>query len=257
MKAKFFLICLFSLALAGMAAQEGDPYERYLQERPGSRQFEKEEWEKAKEGLDFTEATIKKKEKKAAEQEAGPGGEGAGQDEMPARERRGFRLDSELAAGILKFLSILILAIVLALILRGVLGLENTPRNKKIRRVDEKGEISLEKIEENIHESDMDALIRRALQQEAYALALRLYYLAILKELSLRKAIRWKRDKTNRQYVLEMRQSPLGAAFEEVTRLFEQAWYGGRPLGSEEFRLLEPKFRTLAGQVKAGQQPDR
>ncbi len=256
MKAKLFLIILFSFILASVLAQEQNPYEGYLKERLGARQFEKEEWEKAKEGLDFSEEAVRKKEPKAKEkgkEEAG----GGGQYERPERESNSFRVDSELAAGILEFISILILAIVLALILRGVLGLENNPRNKKIKPKEAEGLISLEKIEENIHETDLEAFIRRALQQEAYPMALRLYYLAILKELSLRKAIRWKKDKTNRQYVQEMRQSPLSGAFEEVTHIFERAWYGGRPLGKEQFRFLEPKFRALAGQAKAGQQNDR
>ena len=112
--------------------------------------------------------------------------------------------------------------------------------------------INLEKIEENLHRADLESFILQALKQEEYALALRLYYLSILKELSQRKAIHWKREKTNRQYVWEMRQSPLSGAFEEVTRIFEQAWYGGRQMDKREYQALEPKFRMLAGKVKGG-----
>ena len=234
---------------AGLSAQEKGPYERYLQERRGSGQFEKEEWEKAKEGLDFSEAAVKKEEPEQAE---APAGDGEGQDELPLREKSQVQVDPALTSGILKFLAILILAIVLALILRGVLGLENTPRNKKIRQEDTDGAISLEKIEENIHESDLDAYIRQALVQEEYALALRLYYLSILKELSLRKAIRWTRNKTNRQYVQEMQQSAFSGSFEEVTRIFERAWYGGRQVNRQDYQAVEPKFQTLARQIKAG-----
>lgn len=250
MKTHFFNVAflLFLLPIF-TAAQEQGPYGRYLKEQVGRQQFEKEDWEQAKEGLDFSEAAVKKKEAKPAEgQEGGAGG----QYERPPQERNSVQVDPELAAGILKFLAIFILAIVLALILRGVLGLESNPRNKKIAQEEEEGEISLEKIEENIHESDLEAYIRRALGQEAYALALRLYYLSILKELSLRKAIHWRREKTNRQYVQEMKKSPLAGAFEEVTRIFERAWYGGRELGRKEYQALEPKFRTLAGKVKGG-----
>ena len=112
--------------------------------------------------------------------------------------------------------------------------------------------LKLEKIEENLHRADLESFILQALKQEEYALALRLYYLSILKELSQRKAIHWKREKTNRQYVWEMRQSPLSGAFEEVTRIFEQAWYGGRQMDKREYQALEPKFRMLAGKVKGG-----
>lgn len=250
MRAILYLILISSVFPAALAAQAAGPYEQYLREQPGSQHFEKEEWEKAKEGLDFSEAAVKKEAPKP--EEAPAGGEQGQQDGPPPRERSNVEVNPQLASGLLKFFSILILAIVLALILRGVLGLENNPRNKKIGKEKAGNVISLEKIEENIHESDLEAYIRRALEQEQYALALRLYYLSILKELSLRKAIHWKRDKTNRQYVLEMQRSPLGAAFEEATRIFEQAWYGGRQLGKEEYRALEPGFRKLAGRIKAG-----
>ena len=248
MRACLFLTFVFILFHTGVGAQEEGGYGHYMKERLNSREFNKGEWEKAKEGLDFSEEAVKKKEPKPAEPASG-GGEG--QYEPAQRERSSANIDPGLAAGILKFIAILALAIVLALILRGVLGLESNPRNKKIAQEEADGMINLEKIEENIHDSDLEAFIRQALQKEEYALALRLYYLSILKELSLRKAIRWKREKTNRQYVLEMRQSPFSEAFEEATRIFEQAWYGGRRVGRKEYDALEPKFRALSGRVKA------
>ncbi len=250
MKPHFLYTALLLFILPSFPTAQGqDPYGQYLEERLDGRQFEKEEWEKAKEGLDFSEAAVKKKTQEKVERQEG-GAEG--QYERPPRERNSVQVNPELAAGILKFLSILILAIVLALILRGVLGLESAPRNKKIKQESEESVISLEKIEENIHESNLDAYLRRALDQEEYALALRLYYLSILKELSIRKKIRWRREKTNRHYILEMKETPLSEAFEEVTRIFERAWYGSRGLGRSEYKALEPKFRALAGRVKGG-----
>ena len=249
MRAYFFFFFLFSILHTSVQAQEGSPYERYLDERLGSNQFEKEEWEKAKEGLDFSEAAVKKKKPEQAE---APSGGGEGRYEPPPRQRNSVQLDPALASGILKFLAIFILAVVLALILRGVLGLESNPRNKKIGQEGSDGVISLEKIEENIHSSDLDAYIRQALKQEEYALAIRLYYLSILKELSLRKAIRWTRNKTNRQYVQEMQQSAFSSSFEEVTSIFERAWYGDRQLNRQDFQAVEPKFRTLTRRIKAG-----
>lgn len=242
------LIILFSMFHLSARAQGGEAFERYQNERLGSQQFEKEEWQKAKEGLDFSEEAVKKKEPPPAPaQEPAAGGE---ETQTLPSERGDAQINPELAAGILKFLFILVLAVVLALILRGVLGLESIPRNKQIKQENQEKVISLEQIEENIHESDLEAFIRQAFEEEKYSLALRLHYLSILKELSLRKAILWKRDKTNHQYVQEMQQSPHSGAFEEVTDIFEQAWYGGRQLDRREYRALEPKFRILAGKVK-------
>jgi hypothetical protein len=242
MKAYYIFLSLF-LAVPLWGSSQSAPYQQEQVER---RTFAQERWEKAVAGLNYDEPLS---ERKRREEEALRLEEAARAGEEGARRQEPLMSEGAVEA-ILKILSILAGVVIIAILLRAALGLAPAPRNRKIGLRGQAGSIRLEEIEENIHESDLDAYIQQALQQGDYTLAIRLYYLAILKELSLSKAIRWKKDKTNRQYLQEMQQSPLSEPFREVTRIFERAWYGSRPVGAGEYRQMEPKFRFLAEKAK-------
>jgi len=92
--------------------------------------------------------------------------------------------------------------------------------------------------------------IRAAKEKGDYALAMRLYYLAIIKEMSLKKLIKWKRDKTNGEYLRELRSSNFFTEFNEVTNIFERIWYGGGKIDAGTFAGFEGKFRGLVERIK-------
>lgn len=122
------------------------------------------------------------------------------------------------------------------------------PRNRKVNTAELLG-LSLEDIEENFQELALEDFIRNAIERKEFALAIRLYYLAVLKELAAQELIRWKKDKTNLDYIREMRPTELGAPFREITRIFEWAWYGQQPVSEADFNLLEPKMKFFLQQV--------
>ena len=81
----------------------------------------------------------------------------------------------------LKFFIILAAAVAIALLLRQFLGFGGLPRNVKIKEsILQEGE--LKNIEENLHETALEGYIRQAIDQKRYNLAIRLYFLAILKD---------------------------------------------------------------------------
>lgn len=142
----------------------------------------------------------------------------------------------------------LLLAVLLFFVLRSLFGLNN-PRNKKINEILSVEELT--QLEENLHQANLEDFIRRAIEQGNYTLAMRLYYLAILKELSLQERIEWKRDKTNRDYLREMRSSNIFNDFSDVTTIFERIWYGNIALSQTDFEQIEPQFKTLIHNIKA------
>jgi len=79
---------------------------------------------------------------------------------------------------------------------------------------------------EDIHALDFDVLLREAESTGNYRLAVRLGYLEVLKQLADRGLIRWQPDKTNHDYLYELPEGPLPAAFRELTRQFDYVWYG-------------------------------
>ena len=109
----------------------------------------------------------------------------------------------------------------------------------------------IEVIEENIYESDLEDFIQQATQQKNYNLAIRLFYLAIIKELSLAKLIKWKRDKTNKDYLNEMRGTELYSSFREQTQIFERIWYGESNLQQTDYANLAGAFQKLLNSAKA------
>ena len=113
-------------------------------------------------------------------------------------------------------------------------------------------EIDLNNIEENLETAELDPIIKKAIAAKNFPLAIRLYFLAILKELTLAGAIAWKKDKTNRIYVQEMQPHPLVETFRTVTAIFERVWYGDAPLDETGFQSIQPSFQNLLTETRKG-----
>ena len=153
--------------------------------------------------------------------------------------------------GVFKILGIVILVGLLVLLIVKMAGGENLfgPKNSKIQPSVSQSEI--DKIEENLHEAELSDPIQRAIAAGDYPMAVRLYYLAVLKELSLKNHIRWKRDKTNGAYLRELAGSPLFGNVQEVTLAFERVWYGKVELSKPDFEHLEIKLKKAVATASA------
>lgn len=144
------------------------------------------------------------------------------------------------AADLMRVLIIILAAAGLAILLAALLGIGN-PRNKKLADP----ELTIQAIEENLHNAHLDDPIRQAEASEQYNLAIRLHFLRLLRELSLQGYIHWQKDKTNREYLLETARQPWHNRWEELTRIFERVRYGGRSLRGQEYQPLARRFETF------------
>jgi len=113
----------------------------------------------------------------------------------------------------------------------------------------ERGATGLTEIGENIHEMNFDELIEEAMATGSYRRGVRLLYLRALKELTDRGLIEWRVDKTNHEYLLELRGSELRGIFADATLLFEYVWYGDRPVDEPGFRRIREKFSGLSSTI--------
>lgn len=109
--------------------------------------------------------------------------------------------------------------------------------------------IPYETFVENIHQIDFAEAITASIQQKDYRLAVRLYYLKTLKELSDNGFIDWQINKTNQSYVYELQDSHLNKAFERVTRQFEYIWYGDFPIDEQSFVQVRDEFLIFSNQI--------
>ncbi|MCB0629036.1 MAG: DUF4129 domain-containing protein [Saprospiraceae bacterium] len=226
----FLLLFLWNLPGNG---QDYTPEDRYLDTEIETRPFDRSKWAETVSGIDYDRKTSRRKRRTDEIEEPGNGNYGSGSNTF------GIGAGTALA----RFLLITGGVIIIALLIWSILGYGNSAKNKKIRR--ESGTIDIRKIEENIHEADMDDYIQQAKNAGDFTLAVRLYYLAALKELSLKKLIKWKVDKTNGEYLREMRTHADFNEFRSLTYIFEQSWYGNRPLDADAFAGIEPRFERF------------
>ena len=207
--------------------------DKYNKEAIERRDIDGEKWRKATAGIDYSADKVEKRTRQ------GSGGDGAG----------------ALAGAFLWFLKwfFIIGGIALvAFLLYRFIGEGNIfdARSRKLGLTSE--EIDLNNIEENLETAELDPIIKKAIAAKNFPLAIRLYFLAILKELTLAGAIAWKKDKTNRIYVQEMQPHPLMETFRTVTAIFERVWYGDTPLDEAGFQSIQPSFQNLLTETRKG-----
>lgn len=189
-------------------------------------EFRKDNWERATKGLNYS------KEKKE---------EVAQEDPIDTSD---FDFDGSIFtgnwAGFFRVFFFIIVIGLLAFIIIKLMGSTAFLSNKNVDKTGLK--YSIEQVEENIHEADLEDFARHALDKKDYKLAIRLYFLQILKHLSTNNFIKWKRDKTNKEYVREMNGTDLFKEFRSLSRLFERVWYSDVNVQEHQFNRIRPKF---------------
>ena len=132
----------------------------------------------------------------------------------------------------LKVIACLIVAYVIYLIVKIILNKEGQwvfgkSTTKKIIHDDD--------IEKNLIHVDFEKLIKETLKEGNNRLAVRYYYLWILKRLSEKNIIEWHAEKTNTDYLYEIQSADLKTDFQYLSYLYNYIWYG-------EFEMTEHTF---------------
>jgi hypothetical protein len=213
--------------------------EKYNQEAINQRDIDAEKWRKATAGIDYSDDKMKKPEPEKPTNSRSSDSSGAGV--------------AILAGAFLMFLKWFFIIggiCLIAFLIYRFVGEGNVFGTKSRKIAVNSEEIDLENIEENLEKAELDPIISKAIAARNFPLAIRLYYLAILKELTLAGAIKWKKDKTNRIYVQEMQPHPLMENFRQVTTIFERVWYGDTPLDEVGFGQIQPSFQGLLDKTR-------
>lgn len=107
-------------------------------------------------------------------------------------------------------------------------------------------------VEENIEQVDFDKLIKQALKDNNYRLATRYMYLKTLKVLANKKTIEWHYDKTNNDYLNEIKDSKLKALFKRISYIYDYVWYGEFPIDEDSFNKNKNDFNQLIKSSQRG-----
>lgn len=94
--------------------------------------------------------------------------------------------------------------------------------------------------------SDTDSLLRNAIKNGNYRLAVRYLYLQSLKRLSERKYIEINTNKTNYEYVTEIRKHKFANEFASLTLQYEYVWYGEYPVDERLFEQIQNSFTRFS-----------
>jgi hypothetical protein len=107
-------------------------------------------------------------------------------------------------------------------------------------------------VEENIKQVDFDKLINKSLKENNYRLATRYLYLKSLKSLAHKKTIEWHFDKTNSDYINEIKDIKLKGLFKRVSYIYDYVWYGEFPIDEASFNKNKDDFNQLIKTTQHG-----
>lgn len=104
---------------------------------------------------------------------------------------------------------------------------------------------------EIITKSELDLRLENALRTENYRECIRVYFTLVLQLLIALELIKWKREKTNHEYLFEIPQGDLKKSFAHCIRIFDLVWYGEYQLDRSRFDRVQIHFQTLLNELKA------
>ena len=199
-----------------------------------------EQWQQATKGLEY-----KPKQEKEEEEEVDP----IQIDELDNSKSFGQWLAEFLTGPLGKFIVIVAVFVLLLLIILRVMT--GKVRNRDRAVTDSLG-FALRNIEDDLENAELNSVIDEAEKAEDYKTAVRLHYLGVIKELHAQHIIRWKKEKTNRDYLNEVRERVWYTDFRDLTLAYEIVWYGDTTIGVPEYTTLKKVFDRFNQQITNG-----
>ena len=159
-----------------------------------------------------------------------------------------FRHLRELQLGPFKYV---LLSMVIILLFFALLKIFTAELLLQPKKLDSSSSMSIDDVQDGQNHLRMNQVLTELLENGDYSGAIRIYYLLILQKLNEKGLIRWQRQKTNFNYLSEMRTHIHHPAFRLVTRIFEKVRYGHRPgLSQLDFEKMEPSFRDFLHELE-------
>jgi hypothetical protein len=192
------------------------------------RPIDEQIWKKASGGLDYSADKLEEEPEEAPT------------SRMPPNMDR-WNLAAAWWGQLLQFLAIVL---GLAAIAYGIYRMLQAPKNNKVRR----NEVSFESdnLEEYLLDSDLDVWLREAMAAGNYAMAVRIHFLQLIKKLALSNHLTLSMEKTNRDYLRELRGHRDIETFRRLTRRYEEVWYGNRVVDKEVYDSIAADFKSVS-----------
>lgn len=95
-----------------------------------------------------------------------------------------------------------------------------------------------------ITKSELELKLESAILGSNYRECVRIHFMFILKELIAKKHIDWKPEKTNYDYLLEVRKSKGYDDFAECVRIYDLIWYGDYEISRQNYDGVRPTLES-------------
>ncbi len=150
---------------------------------------------------------------------------------------------------LLRTIAIVIIIFVIYLIAKAIMNKEGQwifgkNSDKKIINYDE--------IEKNLHLVDFEKLIQKSLESDEKRLTIRYYYLWLLKKMSEKQIIEWDVEKTNSDYLYEIKNEAQKEDFAYLSYLYNNIWYGEFELDENTFAKARNAFEKSIQKMNNG-----
>lgn len=119
----------------------------------------------------------------------------------------------------------------------------NARANQKINITLNEQTNLLDEAAENLDKADLDALLKVALDNKNFKAAVRIYYLKVLKLMWDKNILRWRKEKTNGDYLSEVWGSEWFELLKSSTYIFEKCWYGNADMDEVQFEEARNHFK--------------
>lgn len=99
--------------------------------------------------------------------------------------------------------------------------------------------------EKIVRSKNIAELIEAAIQKGDYRLAVRYYYLQLLKQLNEKGLINYEFQKTNAEYLREVKDEKFQLPLKKVMRIYDFIWYGSFGVSDSDFSLAQRYFGEI------------
>ncbi|AZA87040.1 DUF4129 domain-containing protein [Chryseobacterium shandongense] len=153
-----------------------------------------------------------------------------------------FTNSSNIAGMLVRLFAIILAGFLLYFIIKYLIGKDgNFLFGKKNKKVDLKDE----ELHENIHEINFPESILKFEKSGDFRSAVRYQFLFVLKKLSDKKLIAWNPEKTNKDYVAELKAPHLKEEFFQLSYIFEYVWYGEFSISEESYQQFKTQYQSF------------
>lgn len=111
--------------------------------------------------------------------------------------------------------------------------------------------IEYDEIEKNLHLVDFENLIAESINLGNRRLTIRYYYLWLLKKMTQNEIIAWDIEKTNSDYIYEIKNTELKDTFNYLSYLYNYIWYGEFDIDQSTFEKAKNSFENTLKTLKS------